>query len=1539
MRKNFIIPVGRLTKFMAVAALVLLTAAQAMAQITVTATAGTLGPTNYTQLRLAFNAINAGTHQGAVTISVTASTAETAVAQLNSGTTFPASYTSVLIKPAAATAPTIQGAVGGNGLIYLRGASNVTIDGSNTAGGTSRDLTIRNTTGTGGSCVVRFGSASAIAGCDNNTVKNCNISMSGPTIGIAISSGSGVTLFQLGEAPHSNNTIQNNVVTNCQTAMYAYGPAALDVNWNINGNDFNTLGFSGATIYNTTGTNIVNNTINNVNINGATSTSGITLSWGTSNMTIARNKISNINNSVANGAYGIYSDIPVATSANINIYNNFVLNVTCPPAAAIAADNGHGIYTDIGTGFNIHHNTVQLSTNSSATSTSGCITYDPFAALGGIPAGGVNMRNNIMSNIQTIGNRYGLYSTGTAAMFSVIDYNDYSATSGNLGFIGGINRTTIAQIQAGFGGNLNSITTAPTFVAPGADLHLQGVLANAPLIAGQAILAAPAIINDIDNELRHNVTPTIGAHEILNKITYTNLANTCSDGTITLNPVTIESKLGATITGANLPRIYFRKGAGPWFSNPGTLISGTANNSQWSFTITPGTMGGVTFGDVISYYVIAQTSAGPSLVFSNPLAGLAATDVNTVTSHPTTPNTYTVNVVHVTGLTTSQAVCFSPAVQVVPFAYTGIIGAPNQYTLTWTPVGPTDVPVFSALSSPVNVSVPGGTAAATYTGSFTVRNNTTTCSRVYTLTLTINPAPSPIVGPTNICQGTSTVMTSTPGGGAWSSSNTSVGTIGAISGVAGGVGVGTTTIVYTLPTGCTRSMTMAVAAPPGVISGSTPICPNTTLTLTNPSTGGTWSSAPAVIASIDPATGVVTGNATGTATISYNVAGCLPATTVVSVLPTPNPITGTMYACTGSSTTLSTTSSGGTWISSTPAVGSVGSTTGVVSGITAGSTVITYKFTSSGCFTTNTVNIFPTPGAITGGPLICQGLTITLSNTLTGGSWSSTLPGVISVISSTGDATANSPTGTARISYIMPTGCFATKVLTVSTAPTAITGGSHIMCSGTTLTLTNGTSGGTWSTSNPSVATVSPTGLVSAIAGGVVNIAYVTTSCNAATYTITVNQTPPPITGGITLCNGGSSTTINNATTGGTWTMTSAPTATITSLGTVGGLATANINGLVTGGTYAVTYTVPNGCFVIAPIIVDTLPAPITGADSVCMGATANVFTASTGGVWSSSNTGIATIGATTGLVTGVNYGLVTISYAAVSGCARTKLFKVRTPLPAGVTITRTPAMDTLCSGVPVTFTAHAVNGGATPGFIWQLFGTDILGATNDTYTYVPTHGDVISVFMQYSTDVCSFPSPAYANIPLNIYPNVIPTIVISTTMPSLNASFMGQVYTFFAEVTSGGGAATYQWFVDGEPVPGATNSSYAHAVYNNDTIFCRVNGNPPCELGSIGNSNKIIIQGDYLSVDGVAGVGGNLALFPNPNNGTFTLRGTLNSKAATYDVVNVIGQVVSKGQVETKNGSVDQVISVGKGLSAGTYMLRINSETDNKVFHFVVAD
>ena len=65
---------------------ILLTTA-AYSQVSVTATAGTAGPTVYTTLKGAFDAINAGTHQGAITISITGNTTESATALLSASGT------------------------------------------------------------------------------------------------------------------------------------------------------------------------------------------------------------------------------------------------------------------------------------------------------------------------------------------------------------------------------------------------------------------------------------------------------------------------------------------------------------------------------------------------------------------------------------------------------------------------------------------------------------------------------------------------------------------------------------------------------------------------------------------------------------------------------------------------------------------------------------------------------------------------------------------------------------------------------------------------------------------------------------------------------------------------------------------------------------------------------------------------------------------------------------------------------------------------------------------------------------------------------------------------------------------------------------------------------------------------------------------------------------------------------------------------------------------------------------------------------------
>ncbi len=123
-------------------------------------------------------------------------------------------------------------------------------------------------------------------------------------------------------------------------------------------------------------------------------------------------------------------------------------------------------------------------------------------------------------------------------------------------------------------------------------------------------------------------------------------------------------------------------------------------------------------------------------------------------------------------------------------------------------------------------------------------------------------------------------------------------------------------------------------------------------------------------------------------------------------------------------------------------------------------------------------------------------------------------------------------TGNATITYTVSNGCgtfTASKTIAVSPAanPGTLSGSSSV-CTGSSVTFTRsgGTSGGTWSSSNTSIATVNNSGTVTGVGAGTAVISYaVTSGCGttSATKSITVSQSPS-----ITVSNITASTDPNN---------------------------------------------------------------------------------------------------------------------------------------------------------------------------------------------------------------------------------------------------------------------------------------------------------------------------------------------------------------------------------------------------------------------------
>ncbi len=306
-----------------------------------------------------------------------------------------------------------------------------------------------------------------------------------------------------------------------------------------------------------------------------------------------------------------------------------------------------------------------------------------------------------------------------------------------------------------------------------------------------------------------------------------------------------------------------------------------------------------------------------------------------------------------------------------------------------------------------------------------------------------------ISGPSGMCIGSTHAFmadTSALGGtittGTWSSSDPTVATIGATTGIVTAIATGTTLISFTTSTTVYTHLLTVSTAPAATVGGTTPICPGTSITLTNSVSGGTWSSGSSFIATVGATTGVVTGVNGGVVNIYYNMGTGCHAIKVVTVVAAPriDSASGPGEVCVGAAGTFATAVSGGVWSSSDPSVATIGSTTGIVTGVSTGTAAISYGVTGAcgltGYYTrTITVTSTTTVATISGSPAVMVGFTTSLFSSIWGGTWSSGNPSVATV-SSTGVVTGVS-TGTATISY-ETTGCsgpaYGTMVVTVSAA-------------------------------------------------------------------------------------------------------------------------------------------------------------------------------------------------------------------------------------------------------------------------------------------------------------------------------------------------------------------------------------------------------------------------------------------------------------------------------------------------------------------------
>jgi hypothetical protein len=83
-----------------------------------------------------------------------------------------------------------------------------------------------------------------------------------------------------------------------------------------------------------------------------------------------------------------------------------------------------------------------------------------------------------------------------------------------------------------------------------------------------------------------------------------------------------------------------------------------------------------------------------------------------------------------------------------------------------------------------------------------------------------------------------------------------------------------------------------------------------------------------------------------------------------------------------------------------------------------------------------------------------------------------------------------------------------------------------------------------------------------------------------------------------------------------------------------------------------------------------------------------------------------------------------------------------------------------------------------------------------------------------------------------------------------------------------------------------------------------------------------------------------NAVLYPNPNDGTFAIKGSLKNHytgQASIVVANMLGQVVQRSETIVSNGLINAPISLTPSIASGIYFVHVTTGDESATFRLVL--
>jgi hypothetical protein len=218
-------------------------------------------------------------------------------------------------------------------------------------------------------------------------------------------------------------------------------------------------------------------------------------------------------------------------------------------------------------------------------------------------------------------------------------------------------------------------------------------------------------------------------------------------------------------------------------------------------------------------------------------------------------------------------------------------------------------------------------------------------------------------------------------------------------------------------------------------------------------------------------------------------------------------------------------------------------------------------------------------------------------------------------------------------------------------------------------------------------------------------------------------------------------------------------------------------------------------------------------------------------------------------------------------------------------------------------------------------------------YSYIPLNGDIIKVQLR-SNFLCRLSDTANsAPITLHVDTNTVNTVHITASQTSIRP---GQPVTFTAVAPHAGAAATYQWFINGVAVAGATNNVYTTSTLaNGQVVTCQVTSTELCAHPGTATSGGVSVVVTTATGELTLQQTG-FTLYPNPTSGTFTIKGQLDSDDDNIGikVTNMLGETMYTAQTASNNTILAYDVVLDQHLARGIYVVQIATRTGTTVLH-----